>query len=868
MQTNQTVNWQGQMLGRYHIQHLLGRGGMGEVWLAQDTQLRRQVAIKLLPAVLASDQKYLQAFSYEARAAAALEHPHILPVHDFGEQPINDGQVVTYLVMPYITDGSLQQRIRNVNQPLHIDEGIHYLKQAAEAIDYAHSKQVLHRDIKPANMLLQHGWLFLTDFGLAKLGSTQRTQTTAGSGTPEYMAPEQAQGRAEPASDRYSFAIIAYQLFTGAVPFQGETPYNTLLKHIQEMPTAPRQLNPDLPMTVETLLIQGLAKQPAARPASCQAFIDALEQAWKGYHSQTSQQHVMPDPDATMLAPWSKRLIENAQTVRGSYPGTPIPMSSTPLPASTPTPAPFSQQASNGSNTSMPLYPQNMQASYTPNMPSGPYTPNTPITPFSNLPSGSYAQNTPYAPYTGYSSTTIASAPNSQPVLPTMPPTQVEPTQVDSNQFKKKLGRRELLIGGGAAVAMVAVAGGATAYALNYKAPAQKPAAPLPGPHKLIPGVPLLSITGHSRAVWNAVWDPSGRYLATAGEDQTIMVWDVGGTIKKRPNSIQVLSQPIRRWKFRAEILSDNLAWTSDGRMLVATIIGDTNKVQVLDVFGKTKDPTVYFDAKYVTNTGLLAPGYWYIATSPKGNTFATVISYTQDVVLWKIGQQYNPLKVLNDDGGPQKIGTATISASDLAWSPNGAQIATITNNFEIIVWDVKSGAVKQIVNKATAADQDPNKKPTVIFTLRSALQWSPTNAQQILTSEADVGTIWDIAKNKRAIQVGTNDIVALTPPKNNTTGFAWTPNVTGLDWSPNGRYVAGGYGRSNKVYIWDLLEKKPTMIKSTVDKVDARAQSLTFGDTNGHNSTIIDVRWSPSGRYLATSSFDNTVIVWKVDGA
>lgn len=863
MQTNQTVNWQGQMLGRYHMQHLLGRGGMGEVWLAQDTQLRRQVAIKLLPAVLASDQNYLQAFAYEARTAATLEHPHILPIHDFGEQRINTGEVITYLVSPYITDGSLQARMRNVSQPLPIDEGIQFLKQAAEAIDYAHSKQVLHRDIKPANMLLQQGWLFLTDFGIAKLGSTQRTQTTAGSGTPEYMAPEQAQGRAEPASDRYSFAVIAYQLFTGTLPFQGDTPYNTLIKHMQEMPTAPRQLNPDIPVTVETLLMQGLAKQPAARPSSCQAFINALEQAWQAYRSQGLQQ-ITPDPDATMLAPWSKRLIENAQTVRGSLPGTP--MGSTPIPAPMQTPPPtFSPPTDPTSNTSTAISGQNLQSSYAPNTPSGPYTPNTPITPYSyNPPTNPYAQNTPYTSNAGYAATTIANTPNSQPMMPN-----TEPTQVDNGQPKKKIGRRELLIGGGAAAAMVLVAGGAATYAMQYnKPPAPKPAAPLPGPHKLIPGVPLLSITGHSRAVWNAVWDPSGRYLATAGEDQSIMVWDVGSSLQKKPNSIQVLSQPLRRWKFNAAIYSDNLAWTADGRMLVATILADENKVQVLDVFGKKTDPTVYIDVKYATNTGLLAPSYWYVATSPKGNSFASAISYTQDVVIWQLGQQYNPLKILNDDGGPQKIGAATISANDLAWSPDGSQLASITDNFEIIIWDVKSGKVKQILNKATAADQNPNNKPTVIYTLRSDLQWSPTHTQQILTAEADVATIWDIAKNKRAMQLGTNDPEALTPPKVNNTGIPWTPNITGVDWSPNGRYLVGGYGRSNKLYIWDLLEKNPTMITSTVDKVKARVQSFTFGANNGHQSALIDLRWSPNGRYIATASFDTTVLVWKVDGA
>src|SRR5712691_2281136 len=281
-------DWQGQMLGRYRLIQLLGRGGMGEVWLAVDTQLRRQVAVKLIPAVLANDRSYLQNFEREARAAAALEHPHILPVHDFGEQQIAEDEVVTYLIMPHITGGSLRDRIysgstSSIAKLLPTNEAIHYLTQAAQAIDFAHSQGILHRDIKPANMLLQQNWLLLADFGLAKLitSTTLRSRTLAGSGTPEYMAPEQARGKAEFASDRYSFAVIAYLLFTGHVPFSGDTYYSVLIKHLTEEPPAPRRFNPSLPQAVEQALMQGLAKQPGDRPTSCMALVRTLEHGWQ-----------------------------------------------------------------------------------------------------------------------------------------------------------------------------------------------------------------------------------------------------------------------------------------------------------------------------------------------------------------------------------------------------------------------------------------------------------------------------------------------------------------------------------------------------------------------------------------------------------
>ncbi|QBD83208.1 hypothetical protein EPA93_47510 [Ktedonosporobacter rubrisoli] len=272
-------------LGRYHLLRRIGKGGMGDVWLGEDPRLHRQVAIKTLPSRNQQDREFSLRFEREAQAAAALNHPHILPVHDYGEQVFPNGQLVTYIVMPYIAGGSLAERITALgerNSGIPPQEALAFLMQAAEAIDYAHQQGVLHRDIKPGNMLLRSdNWLMLADFGIARIMSNSEhlTQTGMGFGTPEYMAPEQAQGKAEVASDNYSLAVIAYQLFTGRLPFSADTAYATTIQHMTLPPPAPRQYNPAMTPAFEQVLLQGLAKIPAQRPASARAFITALQQA-------------------------------------------------------------------------------------------------------------------------------------------------------------------------------------------------------------------------------------------------------------------------------------------------------------------------------------------------------------------------------------------------------------------------------------------------------------------------------------------------------------------------------------------------------------------------------------------------------------
>ncbi len=283
---------EGTQLGRYRLERLVGSGNMGEVYLAEDTQLNRQVAIKLMRSEASSYpnadavKEAARLFQREAKAIAALDHPNILPLYDFGEQDTN-GSPMTYMVMPLRKEGSLATWLqqRGTANLLSVEEVGYFVRQAAEALQQAHDHQITHQDVKPSNFLIRQYTsdqslpdLQLADFGIAKFssGTTKSSQTIRG--TPAYMAPEQWSGTAVPASDQYALAIMAYELLTGRLPFQG-TLQSLMYQHLQTEAKPPSELNPQLSPDVDDVFRIALAKQPEARFARISAFAAALRQA-------------------------------------------------------------------------------------------------------------------------------------------------------------------------------------------------------------------------------------------------------------------------------------------------------------------------------------------------------------------------------------------------------------------------------------------------------------------------------------------------------------------------------------------------------------------------------------------------------------
>jgi len=275
----------GQKLGdKYLLGDLLGKGGFGAVYQAHYLLLNRPQAIKILLEEHFSDPRFLDRFLREARTLAALDHPNIVHVDELGVQ----GSLI-YLVMPYLSRGTLQDLLNARGEPLPLEEVDRALSQICAALDYAHAQGVVHLDLKPLNLLVhQDGRLLLSDFGLAHLMKEGAVQggTSLSFGTPTYMAPEHLRGQPDWRSDLYALGIILYQMLTGHPPFAGSTPEAVMLKHVMDPPPSLRAARPDLPAALESVLAKALAKQPEDRYQRASDLLSDFRAALTGQMSQ------------------------------------------------------------------------------------------------------------------------------------------------------------------------------------------------------------------------------------------------------------------------------------------------------------------------------------------------------------------------------------------------------------------------------------------------------------------------------------------------------------------------------------------------------------------------------------------------------
>jgi eukaryotic-like serine/threonine-protein kinase len=271
--------------GRYRILRKLGSGGMANVYLAEDEDLGRRVAIKILNDRYANDESFIERFRREAKSAASLSHPNIVSIYDRGE-----AEGTYYIAMEVIEGRSLKELILTRGAvPVH--QAVEYARQLLEALRFAHRHGIIHRDIKPHNVLVsadergksQDSRLKVTDFGIARHGASQMTEAGSIMGTAQYLSPEQARGApVTAASDLYSAGIVLYELLTGKVPFGGDSAIEIAMKHVNELPRPPSQLRSEIPPELDQIVLRALAKEPQDRYQTAEEFIEDLERLEAG----------------------------------------------------------------------------------------------------------------------------------------------------------------------------------------------------------------------------------------------------------------------------------------------------------------------------------------------------------------------------------------------------------------------------------------------------------------------------------------------------------------------------------------------------------------------------------------------------------
>ena len=264
--------------GRYRVMNRIGSGGMADVWCAEDLQLGRRVALKLLHPRFAEDRDFVERFRREASSAAGLQHPNVVSIYDRGEW-----EGTYYIAMEYV-DGEPLKTIVERDAPLAPDRAIDLTIQVLRAARFAHRRGIIHRDFKPHNVMVDaEGRAKVTDFGIARRGASDMTETGSIMGTAHYLSPEQAQGHAVTGqSDLYSVGIVLYELLTGRVPFEGDAAVTIAPKQVSEDPVPPSQYNALVTPQVEAVVLRALAKDPAERFADADDFIAALEAARAG----------------------------------------------------------------------------------------------------------------------------------------------------------------------------------------------------------------------------------------------------------------------------------------------------------------------------------------------------------------------------------------------------------------------------------------------------------------------------------------------------------------------------------------------------------------------------------------------------------
>lgn len=749
----------GTSIGGYTLIQLLGSGGMGTVYLAQDPAIGQQVAIKVVRTDpdsytdLSSALSAAERFKQEARAVASMDQLHILPLYRYGEEKTGDGQRA-YIIMQYRPEGSLWDWLRRRAElvlgqaasstrnsgttpmnlpflmsgtwPVGLSEAGEYVRQAASALQYAHERGIIHRDVKPANFLLrvENGntvHLLLSDFGLAKV-FTSNSSTSHIVGTPIYMAPEQFEGAAVPETDQYSLAVMLYYLLAGHPPFEGD-PMRLMHQHLTATPPPITTSNPALPESIGNVLTRALAKKPAGRFPSTAEFATAFTQA-----EQDAPTNVRPFLSLPTLSQ-ANRAATNAPPVLNPV-------------ANTPTPPKNNSSSLAFQPTAYAARPIPAELNVNAGQPPQFAQPPTP------------AMDDHLRTYSRSSPTVMASP---------LSPAPSQPQQIPSTPPGKSGGinRRGALgwILGGVAVAAIAGGGGFYLYSRN-RAPDNAKYV-LRGHSDIVTsvfwspdGTQLVSgsrdntariwtvanqqntatYTGHSAPVSSVVWSPGTTLLASGSEDQTVQLWDTGAV---RHRTYGPLGATV-----------STMAWDSQANAILAGTLGEG---------GFALSVTRQNAARSLPKSTVLA-----LALSPDG-AYLAVATANGDIVVFTTSTPRRTVFLRAMPGNSK--------ASSLAWSLDGTKLAAGSAGNYAIVWAASGRQLYRLAHNAPV----------------NGVAWNPNNANQLATGATDSTlTLWDITSS--------------TPTKTIYNGLGGAINA--VAWSSGG--LASG-DSNNTIIVWQL---------------------------------------------------------------
>jgi WD40 repeat protein len=744
------ANRVGQHLGNYQLIRLIGRGGFAEVYLGTHIYLDMPAAIKVLHAQLAREDA--EQFRREARTIARLVHPNIVRVLEFGIE-----ETTPFLVVDYAPNGTLR-KLYPKGTKLPLATVVSHVNQVAEALQYAHDQKIIHRDVKPENMLLGRRYeVLLSDFGIALVAQSTRQlhgeenmQDMAG--TIAYMAPEQIQSRAVPASDQYSLAVVAYEWLGGERPFQGSFT-EIAVKHTLVAPPPLREKVPELPVEVETVIMKALSKDPEQRFPTVKAFASALEQAWRETVATTSLNEGV------------------AFSNPSSSPGlTPLLPDQAIAPALVATSEQF--PSTNSLAEAEPLLEDEQSTKTVPLPDEGEETAafvETLSTPTPTDPGEQLKEVLPASAFTAQAERQPVPEQLSSP--DDIAEKQHFPGKVELDE-RPGISRRAVLIGlaGGLAVA----AGGVAAWGIyrEKSMEAAQQATPTVGL-----GSTLYSYKGHSGLVWTVGWSPNGELLASAGGDKTVQVWQA------------TTGSPIYTYTSHTDTVY-GLAWSPDSRRIASASYDKT--VQIWDAINGYY-PTTYTghsswvwsvawsrNGKYLASAGGDRAVKVWDATN--GDTLFTYKKHSGNIygLSWSPDSKYL-VSASNDKTAREwealtgrdifvysPYGTALWAAS---WSPDGTRIAVACENKTVQVWDAAGGDHVYIYYGHS----------DFVY----AVAWSPDGKRIASAGDDKTVQVWD------AVDGGHSYIY---------TGHA--ASVRSLAWSPDGSRIASA-SWDKTVRVW-----------------------------------------------------------------